>query len=439
MAESNLKSFFFRELPIAIVTSAVLLGGYFYFVHDSGRHEGSRTTDASTSKVNYSPNDAAAIVSKRLPQVAVVGTKAGPDNSVEVFIQVPGVLNMQSVYVLSDNKTVISGFILPQMDGGAIPGGQMTIPDGRPTVNPNTPRPKRDQIQELLQGHMPETGNERRVTGAASTQVSVPKPHVSKPPKPRMPQPSKAPNNEVPTPDLPASALQVKGSDDNSGATHTGASGGISPQQADASTSTAVSKELVDRDRFKELVQDSLDNGAVIAKIRNSGSEAAQQQSYLKAVKATPSIKQGHGARELYVFFDPNCPVCHKLYRQLANQVKNGELTLHWIPAVVFSDQPSSMAASALMLSAIDQGNDDAALDMLRQVMTMPGGASELYSSSYSADNDKPFIKAAASNTALMTAAQPATPLLVYKNHQGNLELDAGIPSAGFVNRISAD
>ncbi|MFB2350891.1 hypothetical protein, partial [Priestia megaterium] len=91
---------------------------------------------ASTHSID--PKVAIRAVQNTLPSVAIIGQKAGPSGTTEVFIQVPGVLNMQSVYVLSDGKTVISGVVVPPVENG-FPGGALTLPDGNASVNPRQP------------------------------------------------------------------------------------------------------------------------------------------------------------------------------------------------------------------------------------------------------------------------------------------------------------
>jgi thiol:disulfide interchange protein DsbG len=43
-------------------------------------------------------------------------------------------------------------------------------------------------------------------------------------------------------------------------------------------------------------------------------------------------VRDGQSAHVIYVFFDPNCPFCHKVYQDLRPQVERGEVELRWIP-----------------------------------------------------------------------------------------------------------
>ena len=51
----------------------------------------------------------------------------------------------------------------------------------------------------------------------------------------------------------------------------------------------------------------------------------------LAAIHQADSITEGHGRKPLYVFMDPNCPYCHKLFERLQPQIGPNNLTVHWI------------------------------------------------------------------------------------------------------------
>lgn len=63
-----------------------------------------------------------------------------------------------------------------------------------------------------------------------------------------------------------------------------------------------------------------------------------------KAVKIT----EGKGSKTLYVFFDPNCPFCHKLFEELRPYVKQNEVTIHWIPVGILTSTSPGKAAAIL-------------------------------------------------------------------------------------------
>lgn len=63
-------------------------------------------------------------------------------------------------------------------------------------------------------------------------------------------------------------------------------------------------------------------------------------------------LRDGQSKHVIYVFFDPNCPYCHKLYEALRDPVALGETELRWIPVGVARE--SSLGKAAAILEAKD-------------------------------------------------------------------------------------
>ena len=81
----------------------------------------------------------------------------------------------------------------------------------------------------------------------------------------------------------------------------------------------------------------------------------ARQQSLnatLHAVEKASWIAEGNGAHVVYIFFDPNCPYCHKLYEELRTRVGQNELQVRWIPVGILL--PTSLGKAAAILDAKD-------------------------------------------------------------------------------------
>jgi thiol:disulfide interchange protein DsbG len=75
--------------------------------------------------------------------------------------------------------------------------------------------------------------------------------------------------------------------------------------------------------------------------------------SMLQQIWQTSAATQGSGPRVVDVFFDPNCPYCHKLYDDLQPWVGKQGLQLRWIPVAVLA--PSSEGKAAAMLQSADR------------------------------------------------------------------------------------
>ncbi len=77
-----------------------------------------------------------------------------------------------------------------------------------------------------------------------------------------------------------------------------------------------------------------------------------QTEALLNDVSKAAWIAEGKGPHVVYVFFDANCPYCHKLFLNTRNRVKQGKLQLRWIPTTTLTT--TSRGKAAAMLGAKD-------------------------------------------------------------------------------------
>jgi len=75
-------------------------------------------------------------------------------------------------------------------------------------------------------------------------------------------------------------------------------------------------------------------------------------ESMLKDIRQTTWITEGKGPHLIYIFFDPNCPFCHKLYLNTREWIKQGKVKLRWIPVGILAT--TSPGKAAALLSAKD-------------------------------------------------------------------------------------
>ncbi len=83
-----------------------------------------------------------------------------------------------------------------------------------------------------------------------------------------------------------------------------------------------------------------------------SAANAERDDYFWQALTHTQYIAEGKQGPVVYLFLDPNCPYCHKLYDQLQEKVAKGKLRLRVV--VVGFLSPSSHAKAAAILSAAD-------------------------------------------------------------------------------------
>lgn len=74
-------------------------------------------------------------------------------------------------------------------------------------------------------------------------------------------------------------------------------------------------------------------------------------------------IVEGKGKRVIYIFFDPDCPYCHKLYESLRPLIVGQDLQVRWIPVAMLTSTSEGKAAAILQasnpLEAFHKNEDD--------------------------------------------------------------------------------
>lgn len=63
-------------------------------------------------------------------------------------------------------------------------------------------------------------------------------------------------------------------------------------------------------------------------------------------------IAEGKSEHVVYIFFDPNCPYCHRVYVDTRDWIKNNSVQLRWIPVGVLT--PTSHGKALTLLDAKD-------------------------------------------------------------------------------------
>jgi len=133
-------------------------------------------------------------------------------------------------------------------------------------------------------------------------------------------------------------------------------------------------------------------------------------------------INEGRkGAPEIYVFADPNCYYCRKLWLQTRDWVASGKLRIHWI-LVGFLKQSSAARAAAILTAANRAkalAKDEERFDLTRE----EGGIAELK------PIPKPLAAILEKHLALMKQLRfEGTPSVMFKDVDGNWRHVVGVP-----------
>ncbi|MDA8256859.1 MAG: thioredoxin fold domain-containing protein [Betaproteobacteria bacterium] len=79
---------------------------------------------------------------------------------------------------------------------------------------------------------------------------------------------------------------------------------------------------------------------------------SSRADSVLAGAPKATWIAEGQGRRPVYIFFDPNCPSCQLLYKNLRSFIGSHDLQLRWIPVAVVD--ATSLGKAAAILQASD-------------------------------------------------------------------------------------
>ncbi|MBI3561212.1 MAG: thiol:disulfide interchange protein DsbG [Gammaproteobacteria bacterium] len=140
-------------------------------------------------------------------------------------------------------------------------------------------------------------------------------------------------------------------------------------------------------------------------------------ESMLTDIDQATWITEGKSPHIIYIFFDPNCPFCHKLYESTRAWVKQGKAQLRWIPVGMLT--PTSHGKAAAMLVAKDPLK---AFYQNEESYRQGGGIDE--------DFATPVVeKQLKANEALLArTGTGAVPTLLLRTHKGAPLLVQGLP-----------
>ena len=160
---------------------------------------------------------------------------------------------------------------------------------------------------------------------------------------------------------------------------------------------------------------------------------SAQQKaaaSILADIKQATWIRDGKSAHVIYVFFDPNCPYCHKVFEMLRPQVARGEVELRWIP--IGKLMLTSLGKAATLLEAKDP--TEALYRNERGFSQETGSFGGVEEEPVPREDTLRRLKA---NHALLSRSGfDAVPALVFRTKDGQADLVRGAPPAAFFEKL---
>ena len=159
---------------------------------------------------------------------------------------------------------------------------------------------------------------------------------------------------------------------------------------------------------------------------------ARQAEGVLVHIAKATFIAEGAGKRVVYIFFDPNCPYCHQLYKKLRPFVGKDDVQFRWIPLGLLT--PSSLPKAAAILQASDPlqafyKNED---DYDFAANGQPGGGIE------PAKDISPKVRdELAANLALYNSQNLfGVPVVIWRKADGRADMLIGVPSDAQIRKI---
>jgi thiol:disulfide interchange protein DsbG len=166
-----------------------------------------------------------------------------------------------------------------------------------------------------------------------------------------------------------------------------------------------------------------------------SKTEARQKAaaSMLANIQQATWIRDGKSAHVMYVFFDPNCPYCHKVYEMLRPQVQRGEVELRWV--VIGKLMTTSTGKAAAMLEAKDPTEAFYRNERgFSQETGNFGGIEE-----EPAPREETLRRLNANHALLNRSGFDAVPALLFRTKDGKADIIRGAPPAAFLEKLVKD
>jgi len=148
----------------------------------------------------------------------------------------------------------------------------------------------------------------------------------------------------------------------------------------------------------------------------------------LDAAKDAAWIAEGNGPRLVYIFFDPNCPYCHKLYQESRSWVGRDGLQLRWIP--VGTLMPSSAGKAAAILEARNP------LAAFRENEEKFGSAPKFGGIAEALPSPATQKRLQQNATLLKQTGMPGVPAILFREKSGRVRIVDGAPSPSLLEEM---
>jgi thiol:disulfide interchange protein DsbG len=170
-------------------------------------------------------------------------------------------------------------------------------------------------------------------------------------------------------------------------------------------------------------------NAAAYYQKRADGAQQAAAAIWPDIGRAAWAV-DGKSAHVVYVFFDPNCPYCHRLYETLRPWIGRGDLEARWIPTGTLMTTSPGKAAAIL-----EAPNRTEALHENERRFSRETGA-------FGGITEEPLprdetVKQLAVNLELLKrTGDRGVPMMLYRLKDGSVRAMLGAPPGAFFEKL---
>ena len=163
-----------------------------------------------------------------------------------------------------------------------------------------------------------------------------------------------------------------------------------------------------------------------------SRADARQQAaaSMLRDIQQATWIRDGKSAHVIYVFFDPNCPYCHRVYEDLRPAVKRGDVELRWIVIGTLMTTSPGKAAAILEAKNPTEAFYQNEAGYSRETGSFGGIAEEPLPQNKTLQSLDRNLKL------LQRSGNQGVPALLFRTMDGTANLIVGAPPAAFLEKL---
>ena len=158
------------------------------------------------------------------------------------------------------------------------------------------------------------------------------------------------------------------------------------------------------------------------------GAKQSPANSVLAAAPRANWVAQGQGRHMIYIFFDPNCPYCHRLYTDLQPLIKPYGLTLRWIPVGILT--ATSPGKAAAILDAKDPAKALDYNEVHYSMSSHSGGIAE------DIPSEKTLAHLHANAALLQRTGMSVVPTMVFRAKNGEAIMVQGAPPPKDLKKI---